>query len=98
MAPPVDPRVTELNSQSMTWLIVALAGFWLGLGFVTGPLSWMKAGRIRTQYAALGLPASGNATGAWIVGIVCTALYGLVLIGLVSCFAIFAGAAATNGY
>ena len=97
MSPQQDPRVRELNDQSNTWLIVSIVGFWLGFGFITGPLSWIKAGRIKSEYRSLGVAASGAATGAYIIGIVCTALYGLVLLSVISCVFLFAGAAATSG-
>jgi hypothetical protein len=97
MAPQQDPRVRDLNDQSTTWLIVALAGFWLGFGFITGPLSWIKGGRLRAEYRSLGVQPSGSSTGAWIIGIVCTALYALILLSVLSCVFLFAGAAATGG-
>ena len=97
MAPQQDPRVRDLNDQSTTWLIVALAGFWLGFGFITGPLSWIKGGRLRAEYRSLGVQPSGSSTGAWIIGIVCTALYALILLSVLSCVFLFAGAAATSG-
>jgi ABC-type multidrug transport system permease subunit len=97
MPPQQDPRIRDLNDQSTTWLIVAIVGFWLGFGFITGPLAWIKGGRLRAEYRSVGMPPSGSATGAWIIGIVCTALTALVLVSILSCFVIFAGAAATSG-
>ena len=92
----MDPRVKDLNDQSTTWLIVAIAGFWLGFGWVTGPLAWVKASRIRNQYRQMGMAPSGNATGAYIVGIISTVLFAFVLLavfGLIG-MAMFVAAAA----
>jgi hypothetical protein len=62
-------QLAELNNQATMWLIVAIAGFWFGAGFVTGPLAWIYGGRLRDKYRALGLAPSSSATGAWGVGI-----------------------------
>lgn len=87
-----DPRIKDLNDQSTTWLIVGLAGFWLGVGFITGPLAWIKGGRLRANYRSMGLPPSGNATGAWIVGIVSTALFLMAFLAIAGVI-VMAGAA-----
>ena len=90
--PQHDPRVIDLDRQSNTWMIVALVGFFFGVGFVTGPLSWINGGRLRRQYMALGLPPSSPAQTAWIFGIICTALSIMTVIGLLMFF-LFLGAA-----
>jgi hypothetical protein len=92
-----DPRVTDLESQSTTWLIVGAVGFFLGVGFVTGPLAWFQGARLRNQYRQLGLPPGSNATGAWIIGIVSTALFALAAIGIALMLLLFAGAIASAG-
>lgn len=91
-----DPRVKDLNDQSTTWLIVGLAGFWLGFGFITGPLAWVKGSRLRANYRSMGLPPSGTATGAWIVGIVSTAMFAMALLAILGFFVLFAGAVAAG--
>ncbi len=75
-----DARVTKLNSDSQTWMIVALVGFFFGFGWITGPLTWYMGSKLRKDYAALGLPASSNAEIAYWAGIVVT---GLMVFGVV---------------
>lgn len=70
----VDPRIAALDSESSTWLVVALVGFCTGFGWITGPLAWIKGGRLKQQYVQLGAPINSSATGAWIVGLVSTIL------------------------
>lgn len=94
MPPQMDPRVKELNDQSTTWLIVALVGFWLGFGFITGPLCWIKAGRIRDNYRQMGMAPSGAATGAWVIGIVTSILLIMGIMAVVAVFALFSAAVA----
>lgn len=91
-----DPRVKELNDQSNTWLIVAIVGFWLSLGFVTGPLAWMKANGIRRNYRAMGMQPSGTSTAAMIVGMVSTLVYVMAILAIIGMFTLFAGAAAAG--
>jgi hypothetical protein len=85
----VSPVVADLNSQSTTWLIVAIVGFWLGFGFVSGPLSWVMGGRLRQRYRELGLPPSSSASAAWGLGIATTALYLMGIFMLVLFFGVF---------
>lgn len=73
-------------------MIVSLVGFFFGVGFVTGPLSWINGGRLRRQYMAMGLPPSSPAQTAWIVGIICTAFSALAIIGTLIFF-VFLGTA-----
>ncbi len=97
-APP--PSTKDLDDQSLIWLIVACAGFFFGLGWVTGPLGWIFGSRLRNAYRTRGLEPEGTATAAWIVGIVSTALYGLVAVMLIGIFMmafLFVGAAAASG-
>ena len=96
-AAPIDPRVKELNDQSVTWLIVSIVGFWLGFGFVTGPLSWLKANAIRRNYRTMGMQPSGTSTGAMIVGMVSTFMYVALVLGVIMMFTLFAGAVAVGG-
>lgn len=95
-APMADPRIKELNDQSNTWLIVAIAGFWLGFGFVTGPLAWMKANNIRRNYRSMGMQPSGTSTAAMIIGMVTSIAYIMLVLGVVMMFTLFAGAVAAG--
>ncbi len=92
----MDPRVKELNDQSNTWLIVSIVGFWLGVGFVTGPLSWMKANSVRRNYRSMGMQPSGASTGAMIIGMVSTLVYVMAVLAVVMMFTLFAGAVAAG--
>ncbi len=96
MPPQVDPRIKELNDQSMTWLIVAIAGFVTGFGFITGPLAWIKAGRVRANYRQMGMAPDGGATAAWIIGMVTTIMYLLSIFAVAAMF-LFLGAIFTAG-
>lgn len=94
------PNTKDLDDQSLIWLIVAAAGFFFGLGWVTGPLGWIFGARLRNQYRVRGREPEGTATAAWIIGIVSTALYGLVmlmLLGMLAMAFLFVGAAAASG-
>jgi hypothetical protein len=75
-------------------MVVAIAGFFLSFGFITGPLAWIYGSKLRNQYRLRGLLPHGNATAAWIIGIVSTGLYVLAFIGIVMAFLVFAGAVA----
>jgi hypothetical protein len=88
-APAVHPQLSELNSQSTTWLIVAIAGFWLGFGFISGPLAWVFGGRLRQKYRSLGLPPSSSASAAWGLGIATTVLYVLSVLAVVLFLTVF---------
>lgn len=91
-----DPRIKELNDQSNTWLIVAIIGFWLGFGFATGPLSWIKANGVRSNYRAMGMQPSGASTAAMIIGMVSTLVYVMLFLALILMFTLFAGVAAAG--
>lgn len=80
----------ELENDSILWLIVGAVGFWFGLGWLTGPLAWYFASQVRSRYAALGRPASGKATAAWIIGIMTTLITYLAVVAVIMFFA-FAG-------
>lgn len=92
----MDPRVKELNDQSNTWLIVAIAGFWLGFGFITGPLSWIKASGIRRNYRSMGVQPSGTSTAAYLVGMISSLVYVVAVLAVVGFFFLFAGAVAAG--
>ncbi|MEM6296882.1 MAG: hypothetical protein AAGA54_36800 [Myxococcota bacterium] len=96
-AAPMDPRVKELNDQSNTWLIVSIVGFWVGVGFITGPLSWLKANAIRRNYRTMGMQPSGTSTAAMIIGMVSSLIYVAAVIGVIMMFTLLAGAVAVGG-
>jgi hypothetical protein len=96
-----NPALAKLESDSTTWLIVVLAGFFLSFGWLTGPLGWYMGSKFRAQYAAMGLPHGSNADLTYYGGIVSTVLYyGAILLSfafvLMMVFGLFAvgGAAA----
>lgn len=95
-APMPDPRIKELNDQSNTWLIVAIIGFWVGVGFVTGPLCWMKANGVRSNYRAMGMQPSGASTAAMIIGMVSTLVYVMAMLAVIGIFTLAAGVAASS--
>ncbi len=95
--PMTDPRIKELNDQSPTWLLISIIGFWLGVGFISGPLAWIKGSRLRANYRSMGMAPAGNATGAWIIGMVSTALYAITVLAVVGMLTLFAGAIAASG-
>lgn len=80
-APGMQPNLlTDLNNQATVWLIVAVAGFWVGAGWISGPLAWIYGGRLRNRYRMLGLVPSSTATGAWAIGIATTLLMALGIV------------------
>jgi hypothetical protein len=93
---PVNPALADLDNQAMTWLIVAAAGFFVGVGFVTGPLAWIYGGRLRAKYLSMGLPINQNATIAWVIGIVSTALFALAVVGILLMILMVGGAIAAG--
>ena len=95
-APMADPRIKELNDQSNTWLIVAIIGFWVGVGFVTGPLSWIKANGIRSNYRSMGMQPSGASTAAMIIGMVSSLVYVMAVLAVFALFTLAAGVAASS--
>ena len=89
----------DLDDQSLIWLIVGCAGFFFGLGFVTGPLAWIFGSRLRKQYVERSVEPNGMATAAWIVGICTTVVWAMVMVFLAIMFAmmfVFVGAAAAG--
>lgn len=79
-----DPRLHSLGEASTTWLIVAIAGFWLGFGFITGPLVWVKAKAVREGYRALGVEPSGSSTAAYVIGLISSLLYAMLVLGFIA--------------
>ena len=79
-----NPATAKLDSDSNTWLLVALIGFVAGFGWITGPLCWIKGGALRRDYTRMGMPPSSAATGAWVVGLISTLLmiFGMIMIAL----------------
>lgn len=69
----------ELEDQAQLWLMLTVAGFWVGFGWLSGPLAWYRAGKIRRKYRALGHHPCAAANWAWGLGIASTSLYGLIV-------------------
>lgn len=92
---PVNPEITRLESDSQLWLIVAVAGFFVGTMIITGPLSWYQGNKLCERYRALGAAPSQNANAARIIGMITTifsALLMLVGVAMVMAFVVFAAA------
>ena len=96
MGAPVDQELVDLENQSTTWMIVGIAGFFTGFSWVTGPLAWIFGSRIRNRYRLRGIPPHGNATAAWIIGIVSTGLYVIGILVAIMVFVLFLGAVAAS--
>ncbi|MFO7561877.1 MAG: hypothetical protein R6X02_04495 [Enhygromyxa sp.] len=87
-AMPGNSELRKLEDDGQLWLLVAAVGFWLGFGWITGPLAWYFGSKIRGQYRALGHHPSSSANWAWGLGIASTLLYyvglSLVVLALVT--------------
>ncbi|MFV8754572.1 hypothetical protein ACNOYE_28830 [Nannocystaceae bacterium ST9] len=90
-------ELSELEDNALLWLLVGAAGFWFGLGWITGPLAWYFGAQARNKYRALGRMPSSKATGAWIVGIITTVVSYVAAITL-AVFLVFVGAALFGYY
>jgi hypothetical protein len=85
-APPVNVQTNELQKledDSQLWLLVAAVGFWVGFGWVTGPLAWYFGSQLRGKYRALGHHPCASANWAWGIGIISTAIYALGMMLLI---------------
>lgn len=77
---PRSPEALRLDENATTWLIVAVAGFFVGVMFVTGPIAWYQASRLSESYRAQGLEPSQNANAARIIGMISTILGVIALV------------------
>ncbi len=65
-------------------MVAVLAGWFLGLMWVTGPLGWYMGSSLCKKYEALGVDASTQAKAAKIGGMITT---GLVILGVLAAVA-----------
>lgn len=107
-APPYQPptyqappnphsELSGLKDDAQLWLMVGAAGFWLGFGWITGPLSWYFAAQIRNKFRALGHHPSGSANWAWGIGIATTLITYLAIVGVVLLIVFFVAGFAAFG-
>ncbi|HLT37440.1 MAG TPA: hypothetical protein VK034_14205 [Enhygromyxa sp.] len=90
---PGDSELRKLDDDGQLWLLVAAAGFWVGFGWITGPLAWYFGSKIRGQYRALGHHPGTSANWAWGLGIATTLIYYLTIALVVMGIFLFLGAA-----
>ena len=93
---PGNSPTKELDDKGILWLVVSLAGVFFGFGFITGPLSWYMGAQLRKEYKQMGHEPNTLATGAWISGIVTTAITYLAIFAVVAMLFLFVGVAATG--
>lgn len=79
-----------LEDDAQLWLLVTAAGFWVGFGWITGPLGWYFGSKIRSKYRALGHHPCTSANWAWGLGIAVTMIYWLMIVGVVALLFSFA--------
>ena len=96
-SPPIASQPNELQKledDAQLWLLVAAAGFWVGFGWVTGPLAWYFGSQIRGKYRALGHHPCASANWAWGIGMVSSIIYALgaiaLFIGVLALIGVFA--------
>ncbi|MBL8601594.1 MAG: hypothetical protein JNK72_06705 [Myxococcales bacterium] len=41
-----------MKQEATTWLVISLALFFFGLGFITGPLAWWKGAQLSPRFDA----------------------------------------------
>ena len=76
---PMDSR-EQLEKHGLLWLLVGAIGFFVGQGYVTGPLAWYFGSRLKKRCAAARVhPAPTVIEVAYIVGIVSTVINVLVV-------------------
>ena len=76
-------ELSKLEDESQLWLIVAAVGFWVGFGFITGPLAWFFGSQLRGKYKALGHHPSSSANWAYGLGIAATLIYYVLVVGVI---------------
>jgi len=91
-----SPTTREaLDKDGLVWLLVGCFGFFFGFAWVTGPLGWYFARRLKNDARDAGVGAPDVVRAAHIVGIVTTVVTyaALVIIAVVAVvfFGVFAG-------
>lgn len=67
-------EIDKIDKDGQTWLIVAIAGWFFGVMWATGPLAWYMAGGLRKRAEELGAEEPSNVKYARIAGMVSTIL------------------------
>jgi hypothetical protein len=68
-------ELAQLEDDAQLWLLVTAGGFWVMLGWITGPLGWIMGSRIRRKSRALGHHPCSSANWAFGLGIASTLIY-----------------------
>jgi hypothetical protein len=92
-------ELSKLEDDAQLWLLVAAAGFWVGFGWITGPLAWYFGSQLRSKYRVLGHHPCSSANWAWGLGIASTLIYYVTILFFVAMLFLFVGAvAATSSF
>lgn len=86
----------SLDNELQTWLIVACVGWFVGFMWITGPLSWWKAGDLRQRYEALGVAVPSNVNALRLLGILTTVMCVVAFVAVCMGVAVFGLFAASN--
>ena len=90
-------EINGLKDDANLWLLVVAVGFWLGFGWITGPLGWYFGSQVRGKYRALGHHPCAAANWAWGLGIATSVISWVVIFSVVAIFAVlFTGLAAAS--
>lgn len=87
-----ETQLREMQQNGLMWLLAGVIGFFFGFGWISGPLAWYFGGKLRKDYKAMGVEPTNEATGAWVVGIVTTAITWLAILAAILFFVMFFGA------
>lgn len=87
-------ELSSLEDDGQLWLLVAAGGFWIGLGWITGPLAWYFGSKLRSKYRELGHHPGSSTNWAWGLGIASTLIYYLTFAFLFLLIFVAVGAAA----
>jgi hypothetical protein len=88
-------ELSSLDDDGQLWLLVAAAGFWIGLGFITGPLAWYFGSKLRAKYRELGHHPGSSTNWAWGLGIASTLIYYVTFAFFMTLMFVAVGVAAT---
>ena len=82
--PPHARELEKLSDDANLWLMIVAAGFWIGFGWIAGPLGWYFGAQIRGKYRAMGHHPCAAANWAWGLGIASTVITGLGVLMVVA--------------
>lgn len=92
------PAQKALEREGLTWLLVVVVGFFLGLGWVTGPLGWHSGRKLRRRAAELAVLTPDVVRFAHISGVVTTIVsYAALVVVVVTVVLIFGVIFLSNG-